>query len=173
MAANWRRSGLQGHRFETQCQQGLFAVESPLKCTLPLVICINNINSCVRCIGWLYICFTCERCDMKSITKRFTRVVANTKIIKVAWRIEARGLSSVTTSRGVTRTFLNQNCRRSQVDHFSFSIRFDHFIWWHCFRRLHDFQAKRSSSINSSSSFNDFSTGSLVIFLLKRHLEVV
>ena len=39
------------------------------KSTLPLVICINNINSCVRCIGWLYICFTHEICDMSSIGK--------------------------------------------------------------------------------------------------------
>ena len=34
-AANQRRSGSEGHRHETRCQQGLFAVESPLKCTLP------------------------------------------------------------------------------------------------------------------------------------------
>ena len=45
--ANLRRSGSDGYRFKTWCQQGLFAVESPLKCTLPLVICIHNINSCV------------------------------------------------------------------------------------------------------------------------------
>ena len=37
-AANRRRSGSEGHRFETHCQQGLFAVESLLKSTLPLVI---------------------------------------------------------------------------------------------------------------------------------------
>ena len=65
-AANQRRSGSEGHRFVSWCQQGLFTVESPLKCTLPLMIWIHNINSCVRCIGWLYICFTCERCDMSS-----------------------------------------------------------------------------------------------------------
>ena len=39
-------------------------MESPLKCTLPPVICILNI------------CFTCERCDMSSTNKRSTRVVA-------------------------------------------------------------------------------------------------
>ena len=37
-AANRRRSGLEGHRIETRCQQGLFSGESLLKCTLPLVI---------------------------------------------------------------------------------------------------------------------------------------
>ena len=74
MASNRRRSGSEGHRFKTRCQQGLFAVASPLiKCTLPLVICIHNISSCVRCIGWLYICFTCDRCDMSSINKRSNR----------------------------------------------------------------------------------------------------
>ena len=45
------RSGSEGHRFETRCQQGLFDVEYPLKCTHPLVICIPTINSCARCIG--------------------------------------------------------------------------------------------------------------------------
>ena len=69
MAANWRRSGLEGHRLKTLCQQGLFNVEFSLKCSLPLVICILNINSCVIFIGWLYICFTCE---MSSINKRYT-----------------------------------------------------------------------------------------------------
>ena len=66
MAANRRRSGLEGHRFKTRCQQGLFTVESALKCTLPLVIFIHNIKSCVRCIG-------CERCDMSSLNKRWWR----------------------------------------------------------------------------------------------------
>ena len=46
-AANQRRSGSEGHRFKTRCQQGLFPVESPLQSTLPLVICMYNINSCV------------------------------------------------------------------------------------------------------------------------------
>ena len=36
-------------------------------------------NSCVRCIDWLYICFTCVRCDISSINKRSTRVVATFK----------------------------------------------------------------------------------------------
>ena len=81
-AAN-QRSGSEGHRFETWCQQGCLAVESPLKCTLPLVICKHNINSCVRCIDWLFICFTCERCDMSSINKRSTRK----KIIVVVFNV--------------------------------------------------------------------------------------
>ena len=49
-----------------------FTVESPRNSTFPLVICMHNINSCVRCIAhivWLYICFACERCDMSSIIK--------------------------------------------------------------------------------------------------------
>ena len=46
-ASNQRRFGLEGHRFETH---GPFSVESPLKSALPLVICIDNINSGVRCI---------------------------------------------------------------------------------------------------------------------------
>ena len=71
-AANRRRYGLECNRFETRCQQWLFTVESPLKCTLPLVICMHNINSCVRPIGWLDICFTCERCYMTSLNKRST-----------------------------------------------------------------------------------------------------
>ena len=69
MAANRGRSGSEGNRFETRCQQGLFAVESLLKCTLSLVICIHYINSCVRCIDGLYICCTSEICDMSSIKK--------------------------------------------------------------------------------------------------------
>ena len=43
------------------------------------LVTIHNFNSCVWCIGWLYICFTCERCDMRSINKRSTRVVATFK----------------------------------------------------------------------------------------------
>ena len=31
---------------------------------------IHNINSCVRCIDWLYICLACERRDMSSINKK-------------------------------------------------------------------------------------------------------
>ena len=61
--------------FETWCQQGVNIVESPLKSTLLLVNCIHNINSCVRFMG----CFTCERCNISSIHKRSTRVVATFK----------------------------------------------------------------------------------------------
>ena len=67
LAAKQRRSGSEGHRFQLWCQQVLFTVESLLKSTLPLVICLNN-NS-LRCIDWLYIFFTCERCNMSSIKK--------------------------------------------------------------------------------------------------------
>ena len=73
MAANQRWSGSEGHRFQTRSQQGLIVLESPLKCTLPPVICIHTINSCVTCIGWLFICFTSERCNMSSVNKRSTR----------------------------------------------------------------------------------------------------
>ena len=55
-----KRSGLESHSFETWCQHGPFLVESPLKSTPPLKNWIN-INSCERCIGWLYISFTCEK----------------------------------------------------------------------------------------------------------------
>ena len=61
------------------CQQGLFNVESPIKCPLPMGICMHIINSCVRCIGGLYICFTYEGCDLSSINKISTRVVATCK----------------------------------------------------------------------------------------------
>ena len=63
--------------------QGPFTVESLVKCTLPLVICVHNINSCARCFGWQYICLTCERCDMSSVNKRSTRVGATSK--KLNW----------------------------------------------------------------------------------------
>ena len=51
MDTNRRRPGSESHGFETQCQQELFSVEFPLKSSLPLVICMHNIDSCVRCIG--------------------------------------------------------------------------------------------------------------------------
>ena len=61
-----------------------------VKMYLPLVICIQNIDSWVRCIGWLCICFTFERCIMSSINKRSTRVVGTlTKIKK--WSKSQRG----------------------------------------------------------------------------------
>ena len=43
-AANRKRSWLEGHRFETRRQQGLLSMESLLKSTLPLDICVQNIN---------------------------------------------------------------------------------------------------------------------------------
>ena len=63
--------------FESWRQQGSFTAESLLKLTLLLVICTHIFNSCVRCIVWLYICFSFERCNMNSINKRSTREVAN------------------------------------------------------------------------------------------------
>ena len=51
----------------------------PLKCTLPLAICIHNVHSFVRCFDWLYFWFMCERCNMSSINKRSTWVVATFK----------------------------------------------------------------------------------------------
>ena len=57
----------------------IWILESLLKCTLLIVICIHNSNSCVRCIGWFYICLTCESCDMSSINKSSTRVMATFK----------------------------------------------------------------------------------------------
>ena len=78
-AANQRRSGLEGHRFKIWYQQGLFTAESPLKSILPLGICLHKSNSCVRCIGWLYIWLRGEKCDMSSKNKRSTRVVAALK----------------------------------------------------------------------------------------------
>ena len=88
MAANQRRSVSEVHKFETPCHQGLFAAESLFKCTLLLVICKHNINSCVRCsIGWLYICFACERCNMSSINKRSTRKVNSFKETKFNYTV--------------------------------------------------------------------------------------
>ena len=48
---NGAPSGLEGNKFKTRCQQGLFIAESPLYSTLPLVIFIENINSCAIRIG--------------------------------------------------------------------------------------------------------------------------
>ena len=56
-----------------------------LKSTHPLVICLHNISSCVRWIGWLKICFTCERFNMSSLNKISTRVAA-TNLKKVTQR---------------------------------------------------------------------------------------
>ena len=60
-AANLRRFGSEGHRFKTQCQQGLFAVESQLKCTiLKWFECTISIHLWDVHTSWLYICFTYE-----------------------------------------------------------------------------------------------------------------
>ena len=40
--AHQRRSGSEGHRFETWCQQGFFTAESPIRSTLPLLITSQN-----------------------------------------------------------------------------------------------------------------------------------
>ena len=53
-----------------------------LKSTLPIVIYMHSINSFVRCIGRLYICFTRGRWNMSPINKRCTRVVATFKKVK-------------------------------------------------------------------------------------------
>ena len=71
---------MEGRRLETWCQQALFIVESTLKSNLPLVICTHNINSSARlCIGCQFTCFTCERCNMSSLNKKSTGVVATFK----------------------------------------------------------------------------------------------
>ena len=70
-AAKQRRSGSKGCIFKTRFQQWIFTAESPLKSTLPLVICDHNINSCERRIGWQLL----QRCNIP-ICKRSTRVVA-------------------------------------------------------------------------------------------------
>ena len=53
-----------------------------IKSTLLLMICICDFNWCVRCIFWLYICFTCDRSNISSINQRSTRVVAKFKKLK-------------------------------------------------------------------------------------------
>ena len=53
--------------------EDFFTAESLLKSTPPLVICIHSLNSCVRYIRYLIICFTCERYKMSSIKKKSTR----------------------------------------------------------------------------------------------------
>ena len=76
-ATNQRRSGWEGHGFETQRQQRLFTVESLLKSTFTLMICIHNIISCVK---WIVECtFALETSTMSSVNKkRSTSVVAST-----------------------------------------------------------------------------------------------
>ena len=84
-ATNQSRSGSEGHRFETWRHPG-FSLRHvlTLKSTHPLLIFIHNLNSCVRCIGWQYICFTGERCYVSSTNKRSIRVAA-TFIIVFKW----------------------------------------------------------------------------------------
>ena len=84
-AANQSRFGSEGHRFKTWCQPD-FSLRHvlTLKSTHPLLIFIHNLNSCVRCIGWQYICFTGERCYVSSTNKRSIRVAA-TFIIVFKW----------------------------------------------------------------------------------------
>ena len=75
-----------------------------------LVICIHNI---ISCIGWLHICFTCERCDISSINKRTTKVAAGLKIIVftdvAAWWSFIRPVNSKNEAReshrSATKTF--------------------------------------------------------------------
>ena len=65
--------------FKSQYKQGAITMESLLRSTLFLMICIHNFNSCVRCVVWQYLCFTCESWNMSSINKRSTGVIANFK----------------------------------------------------------------------------------------------
>ena len=80
-ATNQRRSGSEGHRFETLWEQGLFTMESPLKIYLSSRDMYTDIKSCARSIGWLYICLAWDRCDMSSKNKISTWVVASIKKI--------------------------------------------------------------------------------------------
>ena len=82
-ATKQRRSGSKGCKFKIWCQEVLFTVESLLKSTLPLVICLHNNNSWVRCIGWLCIFFTIEWCNVSSLNYWSTRVMANFKNAKL------------------------------------------------------------------------------------------
>lgn len=54
----------------------------PFPCDL-----LSNIDSCVSCIGWLFICFTCERRDMSKIVRRCSRVVATFKKVSSGFSI--------------------------------------------------------------------------------------
>ena len=51
----------------------LVVAEYPLKSTLPLVICIHNINSSVGCM----VSFTCERCNMSSMMVAALKIEVN------------------------------------------------------------------------------------------------
>ena len=68
-------------RLKLRCLNNIFVFlcRASIKSTLFLMISMHYFNSCVRCIVWLCICFTCERCYMSSINKSSTRVVANLK----------------------------------------------------------------------------------------------
>ena len=69
--ANQRKSVSEGHRYKTWLPKRLFTAESPLKYTLLLVMCVHNINSCVRHLVECTFLF-----HMSSINKRSTRLVA-------------------------------------------------------------------------------------------------
>ena len=64
---------------------GMLKIWNSFLCGISIIIypsscnCIYNINSCVRCIGWLYFSYTCERCNTYSTNKRSTKVVATFK----------------------------------------------------------------------------------------------
>ena len=87
MAKSWkegsatfqRRSEVRRSQAQNLVPARTFRWESSLKSTFPPVSCVHKINSSERCIGWLYICLTCERCNMRSIIKRSTRVVGTFK----------------------------------------------------------------------------------------------
>ena len=74
--AQQRRSRSEGWMFATRCQLGFMLWNLGLQLSLSLVLCIHNINSCVRCIGWLYIWFTFGKCNMSSTNKMSTSVLA-------------------------------------------------------------------------------------------------
>ena len=77
MVAKQIRSGLEGRRFKTPLQQGLFTTESPVISTLPLVISKHDINSCVRCIGWCT--FALHMRDVTLITWEWRRLTNATR----------------------------------------------------------------------------------------------
>ena len=72
----WRRrsgSQVQNSVSALTFHSGIFGIIYSSSCVL------HNINLCVRFVGWLYTCFTCERCGMNAINQRSTKVVATFK----------------------------------------------------------------------------------------------